>query len=240
MSKSVKHLLCFYGCEGPLTPQGVFDKHFLMRQPQVQSPSCTGQPKLMQASRVATKMMLEALAGAQDGIIRQKCFFLLKRHKVSIIKEESVIASKTASKQPLFALPELNPHPVEGPIKCACDKIKGFFHIFYPFPAQNMQGALINWIPWMMPSLFLAIEFFFVFHSLLCNVFLIQSWQHAGQATSLNPFSSFLLSFFKNLFFIKNLGFKFQTLQKKLYYKPELTTLDYIHLHQNIIEHILL
>ena len=25
-----------------------------------------------------------------------------------------------------------------GPIKWACDKIQGFFHIFYPYSAQNM------------------------------------------------------------------------------------------------------
>ena len=26
----------------------------------------------------------------------------------------------------------------KGPIKWACDKIQGFFHIFYPYSAQNM------------------------------------------------------------------------------------------------------
>ena len=26
---------------------------------------------------------------------------------------------------------------VKGPVKWACDKIQGFFHIFYPYSAQN-------------------------------------------------------------------------------------------------------
>ena len=26
---------------------------------------------------------------------------------------------------------------VKGPVKWACDKIQGFFHVFYPYSAQN-------------------------------------------------------------------------------------------------------
>ena len=68
---------------------------------------------------------------------------------------------------------------VKGPIKWACDKIQGFFHIFYPYSAKNMKGTYS--IDHMDDAiLIVSNRFWFYLSSLIINVFLIEPWQHAG------------------------------------------------------------
>ena len=94
----------------------------------------------------------------------------------------------------------------KGPIKWACNKIRGFFHTFCPYLAQNMQGGLLHWITWMILFSLLVINYYFVFH-LPCV--LVEPWQHAGLMCEGACVRSSLASssfFTLNFFFHKNLG----------------------------------
>ena len=91
-----------------------------MRQPHVQPPRCNGslraaldpEPKCCGQLGKILRVCLRPWWRPRVKKLGKIYVFLLERHKIFIEQNNLVKASKRTSEQPLFAVPELNPHPV--------------------------------------------------------------------------------------------------------------------------------
>ena len=87
----------------------------------------------------------------------------------------------------------------KGPIKWACDKIQGFFTYSTLTQPKTCRGAYP--IGLMDDAiLIVSTKYWFCLSSYLCNVVLIEPWQHAGLVSegswvrsSVSPFTFFFL-----------------------------------------------